>query len=234
MILERSKDPMGRAIYDYSNKAHNNIIKVYSPEFFDDYIETAYLFRGYEDFPEVEQLAMEKAHGNILDIGCGAGVHAKHLIENGKSVEALDISQYICEVVEKQGIKTHCSDIMTFSPNKSYDTLLLLMNGLGIAKKNNQLPLFLNQLKTLLSPKGQILVESCSTDYLFDNPKDAEEFSGEILYQMEYEGIKGTPFHWLYLPYDRLKEVAMKNGFHTELLLEHEGSTYLAKLTVKQ
>ena len=233
MILKRSKDPMGRAIYDYSKKAHNNIIKVYSPEFFDDYIETAYLFRGYEDFPEVEQLAMEKAKGEILDIGCGAGIHARYLKEQGKSVEALDISPYICEVVETYGIPTHCSDIMTFSSEKSYDTLLLLMNGLGIAEKNNRLPLFLKQLKSLLSPNGQILVESCSTDYLFDNPKDAEEFNGEILYQMEYQDIKGTPFHWLYLPYKTLKKVALENGLHAELLMEHEGSTYLAKLTIQ-
>lgn len=233
MILERSKDPMGRAIYDYSKEAHNKIIKVYSPEFFDDYIETAYLFRRYEDFPEVEQLAMEKAEGRILDIGCGAGIHSLYLKEQGQSVEALDISPYICDVVNASGIKTHCADIMTFTPDKSYDTLLLLMNGLGIAEKNNRLPLFLNQLKTLLSPKGQILVESCSTDYLFDDPKDAEKFSGEILYQMEYDGIKGTPFHWLYLPFEKLKEVALENGLQAELLMEHEGSTYLAKLTVK-
>lgn len=233
MILERAKDPMGRAIYDYSNKAHNNIIKVYSPEFFDDYIETAYLFRGYDDFPEVEQLAMEKAYGEILDIGSGAGSHAKYLISVGKSVEALDISTYICEVLQKDNITTHCCDIINFAPEKKYDTLLLLMNGLGIAGRNHLLPHFLNQLKTLIKPEGQILIESCSTDYLFDNPKDAEEFSGEILYQMEYEGIKGEPFHWLYLPYNKLKEVAEANGLKSELLLEHEGSTYLAKLSIQ-
>jgi len=232
MILERAKDPMGRAIYDYSNKAHNNIIKVYSPEFFDDYIETAYLFRGYDDFPEVEQLAMQESKGEILDIGCGAGSHALHLKEQGYAVEALDISSYICDVVKKHNIKTHCVDIINFGPNKKYDTLLLLMNGLGIAGKNQLLPHFLNKLKSLLTPNGQILIESCSTDYLFDDPKDAEEFSGEILYQMEYEGIKGTPFHWLYLPFEKLKKVAVDNGLQAELLLEHEGSTYLAKLTL--
>lgn len=232
MILERSKDPMGRAIYDYSNKAHNNIIKVYSPEFFDDYIETAYLFRGYDDFPEVEQLAMQKASGEILDIGCGAGSHSIYLKNQGKSIEALDISSYICEVIKKEDITTHCVDILNFGPDKKYDTLLLLMNGLGIAGRNHLLPHFLNKLKSLLTPDGQILIESCSTNYLFDDPQDAEDFSGEILYQMEYEGIKGEPFHWLYLPYEKLKNVALENGLKSELLLEHDGSTYLAKLTL--
>lgn len=232
MILERSKDPMGRAIYDYSNKAHNNIIKVYSPEFFDDYIETAYLFRGYDDFPEVEQLAMQEASGEILDIGCGAGSHSIYLKNKGKSIEALDISSYICEVIQKEDITTHCVDILNFGPDKKYDTLLLLMNGLGIAGRNHLLPHFLKKLKSLLTPDGQILIESCSTNYLFDDPQDAEDFSGEILYQMEYEGIKGEPFHWLYLPYEKLKVVALENGLKSELLLEHDGSTYLAKLSL--
>ncbi len=231
MILERSKDPMGRAIYDYYNKAHNNIIKVYSPEFFDDYIETAYLFRTFEDFPEVEQLAMQNASGAVLDIGCGAGSHSLYLKNLEKDIEALDISLYICDVLKKQNITVHCTDIFTFNPVKKYDTLLLLMNGLGIAGKNNLLPKFLRTLKSLLNPGGQILIESCSTDYLFDDPEDAEDFSGEILYQMEYENIKGEPFHWLYLPFEKLKEVALENGLNAELLLEHEGSTYLAKLT---
>ena len=48
---------------------------------------------------------------------------------------------------------------------------------------------------------------------------------------MEYENLKGEPFHWLYLPFEKLKETALENGLNTELLLEHKGSTYLAKLT---
>ena len=232
MILERAKDPMGRAIYDYSNKAHNNIIKVYSPEFFDDYIETSYLFRTYKDFPEVEKLAMENAQGNILDIGCGAGSHSVYLKSQGKSVEALDISPYISGVMSAKGIKTHLTDILDFKPTKKYDTLLLLMNGLGIAGKRNRLPLFFNHLKTLLNPGGQILLESCSTDYLFEDPEEAKVFSGEILYQMEYKDIKGSPFYWLYLSFDDLKAYAKQNGLHAENLKQMDNSTYLAKLTL--
>ena len=231
MILERSKDPMGRAIYDYSNKAHNNIIKVYSPEFFDDYIETSYLFRSYKDFPEIEKQAMQYASGRILDIGCGAGSHALYLKSKGARVEALDISPYIIGVMNAKGIKSHLTDILDFNPKEKYDTLLLLMNGLGIAGKRNRIHDFLNHLKSILTENGQIILESCSTDYLFDDPKEAEGFSGEILYQMEYKDIKGSPFYWLYLPFEDLELYAHECGLKAEKMFESESSAYLARLT---
>lgn len=232
MILERSKDPMGRAIYDYSNKAHNNIIKVYSPEFFDDYIETSYLFRTYKDFPEVEKLAMQYANGRILDIGCGAGSHSLYLKSIGANVEALDISPYITGVLNAKGIKSHLSDILNFKPKQKYDTLLLLMNGLGIAGKRDHIHDFFNHLKSIITPNGQIILESCSTDYLFDDPKEAEGFSGEILYQMEYKDIKGSPFYWLYLPFEDLELYADECGLKAEILFKSKSSAYLAKLTI--
>jgi len=230
MTFIKEKDPMGKAIYDFSKTKQASEIVVYSPDFFDDVIETAYLFRGYDDFPEVEQLAMKESVGSILDVGCGAGSHALYLKSQGKKVQGLDISEYICEIMNEKGVKTHCSDIFEFSPNERFDTILLLMNGLGIAGKQSELPKFLNKLKSLLNPGGQILLESCSTDYLFDDPKEAKEFSGEILYQMEYKGLKGEPFHWLYMPYNKLVQVAVANDLTCENLLEHDGSTYLARL----
>lgn len=233
MTFSKDKDPMGKAIYDFAKNNKPSEIIVYSPEFFDDVIETAYLFRGYEDFPEVEQLAMKESKGAILDVGCGAGSHALYLKEQNKDVEGIDISEYICELMESKGVKTYCEDIFEFNSVKKYNTILLLMNGLGIAGTRAQLPQFLSKLKSLLEPGGQILIESCSTDYLFDNEKDAEEFSGEIEYQMEYDGIKGDPFYWLYLPYKSLEKDAKESGFLCENLLEYEGSTYLAKLTVE-
>lgn len=230
MTFSKDKDPMGKAIYDFSKTKQASEIVVYSPEFYDDVIETAYLFRGYDDFPEVEQLAMKLSEGSILDVGCGAGSHALYLKRQKKNVEGLDISEYICELMNEKGVKTHCSDIFEFNPETKYDTILLLMNGLGIAGKQEFLPEFLLKLKSLLKPNGQILIESCSTDYLFDDPKEAEEFSGEILYQMEYKGLRGDAFHWLYRPYNKLEQVAVEYGLTCENLLEYEGSTYLARL----
>lgn len=53
--------------------------------------------------PELEQIALQMAEGNTLDVGAGSGCHALALQEMGKEVCAIDISPRSVEVMEKEG-----------------------------------------------------------------------------------------------------------------------------------
>mgnify|MGYP006192177687 CR=1 FL=1 len=56
--------------------------------------------------------------------------------------------------------------------NEQFDTILLMMNGIGIVGKLKNLDDFFQQLKKLLAPTGQVLLDSSDLRYLFDEDED--------------------------------------------------------------
>mgnify|MGYP002088314889 CR=1 FL=1 len=68
--------------------------------------------------------------------------------------------------MSERGIKdVECVNLFDPQLQDKYDTLLLLMNGTGIAGKLERLPSLLNRLKELLADGGQILVDSSDLKY---------------------------------------------------------------------
>ena len=104
-LLSSDKDPMGTAIADYFNHNKADKLRVFSSQFEEDEIPVNQLFRPYDEMPELEQIALQMAEGNILDVGAGSGCHALALQEMGKEVCAIDISPRSVEVMEKRGVR---------------------------------------------------------------------------------------------------------------------------------
>jgi hypothetical protein len=95
-------------------------------------IET--LFRSFAGMPELEQKALKLAQGRTLDVGAGAGCHSLILQEKGIDVTAIDISPLSVETMRERGVmKVLQQDFFTL--NTQFDTILLLMNGIGIVGK---------------------------------------------------------------------------------------------------
>src|SRR5689334_11878172 len=90
-------DPIGEAISASFAGEKNTVIKVISSIAEDDEIPVNYLFRDFENMPELEQIALQTATGKVLDIGAGAGSHALWLQENNLPVVALEISEKAAE-----------------------------------------------------------------------------------------------------------------------------------------
>ena len=93
-----------------------------------DCLPMPYLFRNYTEMPKLEQKALQLAKGTILDVGCGSGSHSLYLQEQkGLKVKAIDISKGAIKACKKRGVKkAKVKDVL--KENKTYDTLLLLMN----------------------------------------------------------------------------------------------------------
>src|ERR1700761_4453352 len=99
-------------------------------------------FRSMEEMPELEWIALQQCRGRILDIGAGAGSHALALQRLGQDVTALEISPLSAAGMEERGVgKICCADFFAFS-GEVYDTLLLMMNGIGLAASLDGLRLF--------------------------------------------------------------------------------------------
>ena len=188
-------------------------------------------FRTEEEMPDLELIALNKCHGKVLDIGAGAGSHALILQDKGLEVTALDISGLAVTVMQQRGVKHAMEkDIFTYQADK-YDTLLLMMNGIGLCGTIQQLRLFLRHTKTLLNKGGQLLFDSSDIAYLYEGDLPQGDYYGELLYQYAYKGQKNDWFKWLYIDHERLKIVAAEEGWITELLYEDDMDQYLVRLT---
>lgn len=117
-----------------------------------------------------------------------------------------------------------------------FDTILLLMNGTGIAGKIEHLPALFQRLKALLNPGGQILIDSSDLKYIYENEDGSFDINlngayyGEVDYQMIYKDVKGDRFDWLYVDFPLLKSIAETCGLHGELVAEGEHYDYLARI----
>ena len=239
-LLSPDKDPMGAAIADYFTHRKAEKLRVFSSQFDEDEIPVDQLFRSYHEMPKLEQLALQMATGDILDVGAGSGCHALALQEMRKEVCAIDISPRSVEVMGKRGIK-NVRQINLFDNHflETFDTILMLMNGSGIIGKLENMSVFFQKMKQLLRPGGCILMDSSDLRYLFEDEDGsflidlAGDYYGEIDFQMQYKNIKGDSFDWLYVDFQTLSLYAAEFGFEAELVKEGEHYDYLACLRMK-
>lgn len=224
---------MGNALLDYQKGRYTEDILTYSSLEEEDRIPLPYLFRDFDRMPALEQKALELCQGSVLDIGCGAGSHSLYLQQKGHDVVALDSSPGAIEVCRQRDIKkVVVADIHHYRDQK-FDTLLMLMNGIGIVGKLNKLGAFLAHLRSLLRPNGQILLDSSDIIYMFDEDWWIAEdgpYYGEVEFTMMYKGKKSDPFSWLYLDYRSLQDAAEANNFSCELVSHGDHFDYLARL----
>ncbi len=234
-------DILGQALLDYQNGNYTVDIKTYSSLDEEDTMPLPYLFRSYQEMPKLEKQALELCKGKVLDIGCGAGSHSLYLQEKGFEVLALDSSQGAMAVCKQRGVKNAlCIDFMAFE-NEKFDTLLLLMNGIGLAGRLTKLDEFFTKLKSLLKTDGQILLDSSDIIYMFDQDEDEgywipdeKNYYGEVDFYLEYKGQKSKKFTWLYLDFNTLRRAAENHNFNCALICEGEHYDYLARLTFKK
>jgi len=228
---------MGQAIYNYSFCNDNTPINVLSQLVEDEELPPDYFFRSYREMPRLEKIALNNCKGKILDIGAGAGCHSVYLQKSGIDVTAIEFSELCCKVLSNRGInKIINKDILSFSGER-FNTLLLLMNGIGIAKNISGLKVLLNHLKKLLLPGGNILVDSSDLIYLYQEENgtllfdiNAKNYYGEIEYQLKYKNIIGETYSWLFADNVILFEIAEELGYKTKIVDYGPHYDYLAEL----
>ena len=231
--------PMGRAIADYFKTQKASKLRVFSPMFEEDEIPLTTLFRNYESMPEIERKALDLAKGRVLDVGAGAGCHSLVLQEKGMDVTAIDISPLSVETMKKRGVKKVLEQDF-FTLEGQYDTILMLMNGIGIVGTLERLPEFFKQLDKILAPGGQVLCDSSDISYVFEDEEgmidipNEMNYYGEHSFRMQYKDTIGEPFNWLYIDADTLREKAGRCGYVVEVVAEGEHYDYLARLTKRQ
>lgn len=199
--------------------------------------EISTFFRPFDKMPELEQIALSRCAGRVLDAGAGAGSHALYLQESGNEVTAIDISEGAVEVMELRGVKDARQQDFFLLSNEKFDTILMLMNGVGIVQRIENFNTFFLQCKELLAPNGKIVLDSSNIIYMFlDDDGSAlidlnSNYYGEMTYRMDFAQYKGVAFDWIFIDFDTLSELASQHGFRCTKVYENDHYHYLAELS---
>jgi len=231
--------PYGQSLLDFFNGDTSAKVAVRRDDGLTDDLPASVFFRKPSDFSPLEKIALGLCRGYVLDVGAGAGCHSLALQDRGMRVLAIDVSPHAVEIMTKRGVKEiQLADVLEFDEGP-FDTLLMMMHGIGVVEDLSGLDRFLRHAHDLLNPDGQIVCDSldvrCS-----DNPRHlayqeanrrAGRYFGEIRMQFEYEGQMGAPFGWLHVDPGTLMDHARGMGWSGQVVYREDGGDYLAQLT---
>lgn len=223
-------DALGAALYDYQQGERKHKLWIYNKYGPKEEMPVSTYFRDAEALSELELMALAHCRGKVLDIGAAVGCHSLLLQQKNIDVTALDASAKACAVMQQRGVKKVVNENIFNYKEQQFDTLLLLMNGIGLAATMEGLQILLQVLKTLLSADGQILFDSSNVDYLYKNKALPQHYYGEIDYQYAYRGKQCDWFKWLYIDQQTMQQMATQCGFALEVVAEDEYGQYLGRL----
>ncbi|MEJ2883806.1 class I SAM-dependent methyltransferase [Pedobacter sp. GR22-6] len=227
-------DVFGEALKDQYTKPPAETLWVHNSYDEPEEMPVDIYFRDEAEMPELELKALELCKGKVLDVGAGVGSHALALQSRGFDVTGMDISAPAVAIMKQRGLKKAIEGNILKYSGETYDTLLFMMNGIGLTGSLPGLKSFLNQIKDLLNPGGQLVFDSSDLSYLYQEVAfPISGYYGEVSFRYEYKSQKGNWFKWIYVDQKTLKDVASQQGWQTEIIFEDESDQYLARLTLK-
>lgn len=226
-------DVFGKALQDQFSNGNADTLWLHNSYDEPEEMPVDIFFRTEEEMPDIELEAMDLCEGRVLDVGGGAGSHALILESRGFDVVALDISAAAVDIMKSRGVSNAVAgDIFNYTGEK-FDTLLFLMNGIGLTGTVDGFKNFLTHAKSLLNDDGQLLFDSSDITYLYDGMEmPADKYYGEVSYQYAYKDEKGAWFNWLYIDPQTLKKIAKELGWECHLLFDDGEDQYLAEMRV--
>lgn len=222
-------------LLDYVNGRLDVCVHVESTTLDMTIMKGATMFRSYAEMDRMERSALHLCEGKTLDAGAGAGSHTLCLQEKGQDVDALDISPGCVEVMARRKVRNVIHGNLFSLTGRKYQTILMLMNGLGICGTLDGCNLFLQFVQTVLDEGGQVIADSTDLGPLCVAAGVAEctadSYYGETEFVMKYRNISSNPFSWLYIDLQTLQNLAGFNGLQCERLMSADSGRYLVRIS---
>ena len=226
--------PLGQALRDHLASGESASIDVLRSDGVSYTIESQEFFSIRGRLEALDKRAIRESRGRVLDAGAGAGRHSLALQEAKYSVVAIDVSPLCVEVMQGRGVEeAHVADVFDLDCEEfgDFDTILFLMQSIGIAGSLFGLERLLISLRPLLRPGGQILLDSSPLAGPHSPNRDSSDgVLDGIDVSFSYRGSRGESFSWLYLDEEALAEVAGRLGWALEVLDRTAAGEYLARL----
>lgn len=239
MTYSNPREPHARALEDYFAGDTNATLVLHSSVGEHEEFPVSVFFREPEAFFEFERAALELCRGRVLDVGAGTGVHSLYLQGLGHDVCAVELLPEAVEIMRTRGVRNvYAMDIADFE-SEPFDTILMLMNGIGIFGTLDGFDRFLLDAPRLLKRDGQIVLDSGPANVTGESDDPAVVISfpedggypGEAWIALEYRGEIGRPFRELYADPDTLIEHAVATGWNCEIVFHDSLGGYVARLT---
>lgn len=233
-------NPFSRALTNFHAGSPDASFTIRRDDGFQQVVPAAAFF-DLECYPSFEKRAMDECHGSILDIGSAAGRHSLELLRRGLNVTSLDILPEMDVIMRDRGLTdVVIADVMEFS-GRRFQTLLMLMNGIGMTKTIEGLSRFLHHAHELTLPGGQIICDSVDVSVTNDSQhvayREANAASGrrpgQQAFVMDCAGEDSHEFDWLHIDFQSLARLGEATGWQAVPLENEASGHYLCKLTEK-
>lgn len=232
--------PLGRALSDYHRGATSARIMVHTDIWVDEPTPVEEFYRPDDQpLPELERTALGLCRGRTLDLGAGAGRHALELQRRGFDVTAIDVAPEAVEIMRERGVTdARCGDFAAVNGER-FDTIVLLMHGIGLVGTLEGLTSFFDQARNHLDNHGRIIFDSADLGIVM--PEQFEEglaewrsgglYPGEVEYRLTYEAFEGEPYPWLFVDPITLADRARIAGLRSQIVDRGGRGTFLARVS---
>jgi len=231
--------PLGAALLAYHNGQHDAVLHIESDVFDSEDVAVRLYYRPDEDpLPDLDLRALDRCSGRVLDAGAGAGRHALDLQCRGMEVTALDVSVDAVRVMRDRGISDVRKGNIYTSDLGSYDTILLLMNGIGLAGGPEGLEQLFDCFHRLLRPDGRVVFDAAGLDAAV-RKDEVEELTdmaigrpqfGEVFFRLTFNNLEGAWYPWLFPTPSMMAEAARTAGFEFTVIGRGARGAFLAEM----
>lgn len=160
---------------------------------------------------EEERAVLQRAVGNILDVGCGPGRHVLALQGAGRTALGIDVSPAAVATARRRGARVTQVSVFGLVPHLgTWDTALLLDGNIGIGGHPH---LLLRRLASVLRPGGHVLVEL----------DGSQRRGSRNRVRVEHAGRRTPWFAWATVVVSDVGELAQACGYHIAELWQADG-----------
>jgi SAM-dependent methyltransferase len=183
-----------------------------------------------------EREAIQRAHGAVLDVGCGAGRVALYLQQQGHKVLAIDNSPLAVKVTKLRGVKAarvlSIADIRTL--RGPFGAIVMYGNNFGLFGGMTKARRLLAMMDRITSPDANIIA-AASDPYRTSDPihlayhkrnRDRGRMAGQVRLRIRYRQFRGGWFDYLFASPGEVRSIVEKTGWTVSEFLESPGPGY--------
>jgi SAM-dependent methyltransferase len=238
--MDRHEDAIGQAMLDHLEGRGGEEIVERDDGFIICTGGPADYFSPYEEWPTVEQQAMDFVVGRVLDVGCGAGRAALELETRGHEVVAIDVSPGAIDVCRRRGIKDALVlGMEDVGPDLgTFDTVLLLGVNFGLLGDQSRASEFLRRFAAMTSENGRVVAgsrdpystdDAVELDYQRRNETQGR-LAGQQRLRVRYRNLATPWFDWLLVSATEMESIAAGSGWRLSTVLDEDHPLYVGVL----